>query len=57
MAEREQDAPRTEPVVADPVVHRSDSGPRPGPAAAVTPTEQALINEAQALASGEENVV
>ena len=57
MAEREQHAPRTDPEVADPVVQRSDSGPLPGNTDAETPTEQALANQAQALASGEENVV
>ena len=57
MTERERNAagPGAEP--DDPEIERSRSGPPPAHEDAVRPTDQAIINEEQALESGEENVV
>jgi hypothetical protein len=57
MTEREQKEfqPAVDP--DDPEGGRSSSGPRPEDPDAGRPTDQAIINEEQALESGEENVV
>jgi hypothetical protein len=57
MTERERHEARPEADPADPEVGRSNSGPPPEDTDAGRPTDQAIINEEQALESGEENVV
>ena len=57
MTEREHDESQPEADPANPEVGRSNSGPLPEHNDAERPTNQAVINEEQALASGEENVV
>ena len=57
MTEREHDEARPEAESADPDVGRSRSGSPPEDPDAGRPTDQAVINEEQALESGEENVV
>lgn len=57
MTEQERDAPRPEADDADSEVRRSSSGPPAEHNDAKRPTDQAIINEEQALESGEENVV
>ncbi len=57
MAEQERDAPRPEADDADSEVERSSGGPPSEHTEAGRPTDQAIINEEQALESGEENVV
>ena len=57
MTERDQNEARPEADPADPEVGRSNSVPRPAPKDAERSTDQAIINEEQALESGEENVV
>ena len=57
MTEREHDEVRPEAEPADPDVGRSRNGSLPEAPDAGRPTDQAVINEEQALESGEENVV
>ena len=57
MTERERDEARPEADPADPEGGRSDSGPELLPRDPVTPADQAVDNQEQALESGEENVV
>ena len=57
MTEREQHEARPDAESANPEVGRSNSGPPPEQKNPERPTDQAIINEEQALESGEENVV
>jgi hypothetical protein len=57
MTEREQNAARPDADRDDPEVERPRSGAPPEQKDAGRPTDQAIINEGQALESGEENVV
>jgi hypothetical protein len=57
MTERERNEARTDADPDDPEVERSRSDPQPEQTDAGRPTDQAIINEEQALESGEENVV
>ena len=57
MTERERNEARPDADPDDPEVGRWSSGPAPEPKDAGRPTDQAIINEEQALDSGEENVV
>jgi hypothetical protein len=57
MAEQERDTSESDADLVDPEAGRSSSGPPPEHKYASRPTDQAIINEEQALDSGEENVV
>jgi hypothetical protein len=57
MAEQERDPSESDANPVDPEVERSSSDPPPEQTEAGRPTDQAVINEKQALESGEENVV
>jgi hypothetical protein len=57
MTEREQNEARPDADRADPEVGRSRTGSLPESKDPGRPTDQAIINEEQALESGEENVV
>ena len=57
MAEQERDKSESDADPHDPEIERSSSGPPPEQKVAGRPTDQAVINEEQALESGEENVV
>jgi hypothetical protein len=57
MTERERNEVRPDADPDDPEAKRSRSGPLPEQTDAGRPTDQAIINEEQALESGEENVV
>ena len=57
MAELERDESRPDADGADSEAGRSGSGPLSAQEDAVTPTEQAVRNQEQALESGEENAV
>ena len=57
MAEPERDTSESDADPVDPEVGRSSSGPPPEHTDASRSTDQAIINEEQALESGEENVV
>ena len=57
MTEREQHEARPEADRVDPEIARSSSDSPPEQKDAERPTDQAIINEEQALESGEENVV
>ena len=57
MAEQERDESLPDVDRADAEVGRSGSDPRPAHEDTETPADQAIINEEQALESGEENVV
>ena len=57
MAEQERDKSESDADPVDPEVGRSSSGPPPEHTDAGRPTDQAIINEEQALESGKENVV
>ncbi len=57
MAEQERDTSGSDADPDDPEVEHSRSGAPPEQTEAGRPTDQAIINEEQALESGEENVV
>jgi hypothetical protein len=57
MTEREQNEARPDADPADAEMERSSSGSPPEQTDAGRPTNQAIINEEQALETGEENVV
>jgi hypothetical protein len=57
MTEREQNESQPAVDTDDLEVGRSSSGPPPEHTDAKRPTDQAIINEGQALESGEETVV
>jgi hypothetical protein len=57
MTEREQNESQPAVDTDGPEVERSNSGPPPEDTDAGKPTDQAIINQEQALESGEENVV
>jgi hypothetical protein len=57
MTEQERHEPLPEVDRADAEVRETGGGPRPAHEDAVTPTDQAVSNQEQALESGEENVV
>jgi hypothetical protein len=57
MAEQERDKPLPDADHGDSEGGRSGSGPSPAHEDEVTPTDQAVNNQEQALESGEENVV
>ena len=57
MTERERNAARPNADPDEPEIERSRSSPPSAHEGAVGPTDQAIINEEQALEAGEENVV
>ena len=57
MPEQERDTSESDADSGDPELERSSSDPPPEQKDAERSTDQAIINEEQALESGEENVV
>jgi hypothetical protein len=57
MTERERNEAQPDADPDDPEVRRTSNGPPPEQTDRERPTAQAIINEEQALDSGEENVV